>query len=398
MQILSIPENILLFISGFGIMQGLLLSALVYFHPRSNRSVNIFLALFIGIISVIMAGPFVLSTCSWQSSFITQPLPLLVGPLLYLYVKSFWQPIDIRKALPHFIFFPVYIIVSYLWFIHLNKNYSSSTALPIETFYKPQAIILCSIPYLHLLLYYFFARSEFRKYKKSINQLFSDTAKMNIGWVTWLINGFLFVIVSSLVIYILMVKFPQHFTMLYFITMAIVTPYIYVTTYKGITQSTLWIIKQPDATNGGDAQQIPITPKGRTILIKHKSQKQETNNPKLDEIVQKIKTVMEEEKLYQEPELTLQHIADKLQFPTYQVSQAINDGLRKSFYDLINGYRVDEAKLLLLNPKNRNYTILSVGFEAGFNSKTTFNTVFKKFTGLTPTEYREQQKEMSLRA
>lgn len=105
---------------------------------------------------------------------------------------------------------------------------------------------------------------------------------------------------------------------------------------------------------------------------------------------------MEEEKLYQEPELTLQHIADKLQFPTYQVSQAINDGLKKSFYDLINGYRVDEAKLLLLNPKNRNYTILSVGFEAGFNSKTTFNTVFKKFTGQTPTQFREMQLQKSM--
>ena len=66
--------------------------------------------------------------------------------------------------------------------------------------------------------------------------------------------------------------------------------------------------------------------------------------------------------------------------------------MNKNFYDLINGYRVDEAKRLLVNPENKNYTILSVGFEAGFNSKTTFNTVFKKFTGLTPTDFREQQK------
>jgi len=55
---------------------------------------------------------------------------------------------------------------------------------------------------------------------------------------------------------------------------------------------------------------------------------------------------------------------------------------------------VQEAKRLLLDSKNKNFTILSVGFEAGFNSKTTFNTVFKKFTGLTPTEYREKQKEI----
>ena len=101
---------------------------------------------------------------------------------------------------------------------------------------------------------------------------------------------------------------------------------------------------------------------------------------------------MEEEKLYQETELTLQQLSDKLGLHTYLVSQAINEGLKKNFYDLVNNYRVEEAKRLLLHPKNVNYTVLSVGFEAGFNSKTTFNTVFKKFTGLTPTEYRDKQK------
>ena len=82
----------------------------------------------------------------------------------------------------------------------------------------------------------------------------------------------------------------------------------------------------------------------------------------------------------------------KIQIPSYQVSQAINEGLKKNFYELVNGYRVEEAKRLLADERNKNNTILSVGFEAGFNSKTTFNTVFKKFTGLTPTEYRERQK------
>ena len=130
---------------------------------------------------------------------------------------------------------------------------------------------------------------------------------------------------------------------------------------------------------------------------------------------------MDREKLYQEPELTLQDLSTKLEFPPHQVSQAINEGMKKNFYDLVNGYRVEEAKRLLLHPKNRNYTILSVyrveeakrllldpkssnytilsvGFEAGFNSKTTFNTVFKKFTGLTPTEFRDKQKAQSIPA
>ena len=102
---------------------------------------------------------------------------------------------------------------------------------------------------------------------------------------------------------------------------------------------------------------------------------------------------MQNKKLYQESELSLQTLAQKLGFPSYQVSQAINEGMKQNFYDLINTYRVEEAKRLLLDPNNKNYTILSIAFDAGFNSKTTFNTVFKKFTGLTPTDFRSRKKQ-----
>jgi YesN/AraC family two-component response regulator len=100
---------------------------------------------------------------------------------------------------------------------------------------------------------------------------------------------------------------------------------------------------------------------------------------------------MEHSKLYLQSELTLQDLADQLEIPSYQVTQAINEGLNKNFYDLVNGYRVEEAKRLLSDPVTRNNKILTVGMDAGFNSKTTFNTVFKKFTGQTPSEFKEQQ-------
>jgi AraC-like DNA-binding protein len=64
--------------------------------------------------------------------------------------------------------------------------------------------------------------------------------------------------------------------------------------------------------------------------------------------------------------------------------------LNKTFYDLVNGYRVEEAKRLLLDPKSKNNKILAIAFDSGFNSKTTFNTVFKKFTGFTPSDFKEQ--------
>lgn len=115
-------------------------------------------------------------------------------------------------------------------------------------------------------------------------------------------------------------------------------------------------------------------------------------------IILRIKMLMDIDKLYQEAELTLHQLGTILQVPAYLVSQALNEGMNKNFYDLVNGYRVEEAKRLLLDTKSVNYTVLSVGFEAGFNSKTTFNTVFKKFTGLTPSEYRNKYRHLSIAA
>ena len=176
--------------------------------------------------------------------------------------------------------------------------------------------------------------------------------------------------------------------------MAVATPYIYIATYKGITQPTVWQL-QP-ATNKETVQEEMHEAEKIEIQIvtreKPKPAKARLGVNRIDEIIKKITVLMEQEKLYRETELTLQQLAGKLQLPTYQVSQAINEGMKKNFYDLVNGYRVEEAKRLLLDPKNKNYTILSVGFEAGFNSKTTFNTVFKKFTGQAPTEFRDKMK------
>jgi YesN/AraC family two-component response regulator len=153
-------------------------------------------------------------------------------------------------------------------------------------------------------------------------------------------------------------------------------PYLYFLTHKR------------NRRNEGLAE-ISHHPAPAVAVVPQKQTRLTPPNIKMEDMMRRVDRLMEEEKLYQEPELTLQQLAEKLELPTYQVSVILNEGMQKSFYDLVNGHRVEEAKRLLLDRKNLHYTILSVGFEAGFNSKTTFNTVFKKFTGFTPTEYRE---------
>jgi YesN/AraC family two-component response regulator len=159
-----------------------------------------------------------------------------------------------------------------------------------------------------------------------------------------------------------------------------------------MSQTTLWQLlsgekKEKIETDIHQAEKIELS---QPSIEKNEYGKTIPADIKIDETVSKIIVLMEEEQLYQEPEFSLQQLSNKLQTPSYLISQAINTGMKKNFYEFINGYRVEKAKRLLVDAENRNYTILSIGFEAGFNSKTTFNTVFKKFTGFTPTEYRDK--------
>lgn len=382
MNLLNISEQVLLFASSFGILQGILLAALLYFHPKTDRSVTVFLAMYICAISIPIIMPVGQQLFSWQVIIFVEPFTLLIGPLLYLYVCSFKEKIRWKKVWPHFILFFLYLFIAYWLYTEVGMKYPRSSKVPVEVTKHPLSVFPVSVRLLQRLFYYFLAIRALKTYQRSITHLFSETSRINLRWVKWLINGYLCLTIIIIILYMMILKYPENFSLWVLTLGTFVSIYIYIATAKGVTQSTIWQVN-PDMTR----QEVEVEiKKAEKIAVPETT----VQNHKLDNVVMKINAMMEMEKLYQEPELTLQDLANKLQCPSYQVSQAINEGMNKSFYDLINGYRVEEAKRLLLDTKNRNYTILSVGFEAGFNSKTTFNTVFKKFTGVTPTQYRDK--------
>ena len=107
-------------------------------------------------------------------------------------------------------------------------------------------------------------------------------------------------------------------------------------------------------------------------------------------LLARVVRALEQNELYKDPELTLDALARHLGLTPNVVSLTINAGLRQSFSDLVNGYRLAEVKRRLLTPDARRLTVLALALEAGFNSKTTFNRVFKEKTGLTPKEYQKK--------
>jgi YesN/AraC family two-component response regulator len=124
---------------------------------------------------------------------------------------------------------------------------------------------------------------------------------------------------------------------------------------------------------------------GTKVDVKDISNNSRSGN---NEAVQKLLDFLEKKKPYMDEKITLSGLAQNLNMTRNQLSAVINNDLGSSFYNLINKYRVEEVKRLLSDPANDNFTILALAYEAGFSAKSSFHSIFKKFTGLTPSEYR----------
>ncbi len=136
----------------------------------------------------------------------------------------------------------------------------------------------------------------------------------------------------------------------------------------------------------------------RLIALPAESPAERYRNSPLDEassraLHERLCALMESERPFTDPEVSLSVLAARLETASYKLSQAINENSGKNFSELINAYRVEEVKRLLAGAGGEGFTLLDIAFEAGFNSKPTFNKVFKRMTGLTPSRYFELQKK-----
>ena len=146
--------------------------------------------------------------------------------------------------------------------------------------------------------------------------------------------------------------------------------FVYVIGYQGLRQpEVLWPADAP-ARSPASSSAAPLDP-GRA-----------------GELERRLLALMEDAKPHLDPDLTLRQLADRLGVSTHNLSEVINARLDRTFHDFVNEYRVREAKRVLADPASARLTVLAVGMEAGFRSKSTFNKIFRRFTGMTPSEVR----------
>lgn len=360
-----------------GIVQGIFLSLLILKKKDKGRPDYHLIALLL-----FSALHLVFFLSNFNTSFdfskkwliVGSGLPLLSGPMLYWYVLSLISTNKPRYT-SYFIHGSPYLIyvVAFLYygnlegnsievydgFMHcarklpwLAKNYSIFFALSGGS-YPTAAIILLAI------------------HNRKIKNEFSFEEKINL---LWLRNLILFTILAFLIsffsIYIILDSADVKPKYAFYVVSCVITVYIFFMGYFGLRQPNIFT----DKSSSASSQRY-----GKSGLDKESS----------IHILAQLKSLMQEEKPYLDSKLRLSELAERLDVSKNHLSQAINENLGKNFFDYVNEYRIEEVKVRLGQPENTHLTLLGIAMDSGFSSKSSFNHIFKKETGQTPSEYKK---------
>ena len=294
-------------------------------------------------------------------------LSMLHGVFLYLYAKSMTRMYVTfhAKQLLNFVLCGCCIIFG-LAFNHVT------TAI----------LIVRSLSLISTLVYIVLTLHTIHKYQLFLTGHFSSTNRLNLEWLKFLVYGILFFCAGALTFIVTAPLFHVHIP-LNEIFAVLILAFICIIGFKGLKQSSIFNEKILSA----------VEMETRNAILSDSTSKNKAYagyGLKEDEAVrlsERLKTYMEKDRVYTNSELSLKDLATAMETYPHYISQVLNTIIHQNFYDFVNTYRVEEAKRQLLEEGNKCLTILAIALDCGFNSKSSFNRVFKQKTGKTPGEF-----------
>ena len=296
----------------------------------------------------------------------------LYGPLIYFYVKGVvYSNFKFRlRDLPHLIPYTLYVTYFLLLIFTLNPTEQTQVTQKITTSDLPTWMFLVSILiYIYIFSYLWFSQRTLIVYRSIIKDKFSSIEKINLDWLGFIIRSFTVITIIAMVHNVVPVFGSTFFHYASLIVLLIFTFFF-------VNRVLVKALNQPEIFSGVELKELD------------KYSGSSLNDEEINIYNAQLTTVLEKEKLYLNPELTIKDLADHLQTSAKVLSQVINQSFNKKFYDFINSYRCEEVKAILHGPDDK-ITILEAMYQAGFNSKSSFNKEFKKLTGQTPTEFKK---------
>jgi len=371
---MKVSLNLLAILNLLGAAQGLLLTLALLKVKRGNRTANRLLAALAITISVVVTGA-VLVTTNYVFVFphlsrLHQPFAFLGGPLLFLYIGTLItnKKTFTRKNFLHFIPFALCLIYLLPYYFQgraakvasLYAEFYSQT--PGGWYYTRSAIFI-----IQLLSYLIAITAILFKYSQTVRRGEATIEnKGNLFKVRFFaIAG---VILWAGAILRLVLDSTSETNLLVPLGASIL---VYAMCY-------LQMIR-PE----------PVI-ESKELLSVRKYEKSRLTPERSQRYLKRLIEFMENQKPYTNGNLTVQKLAEELSIPTAHLSQTINEQLGQSFSEFLNSYRIDEAKRRLRDPAFKHLSILGIAEDVGFNSKSSFNAVFKKHTHITPSEFRNQ--------
>ena len=370
--------NLFVLLMFLGSIQGLFFAPILAFNNRFKKKSNLHLAIFILAFSLSnfhyighILG--IMKNYTWLN-YLSFPWTFLIPVEFYFFVKYLLQPNYQLSKIDRWLYFPFLIQLIFhlgLFFLEyfqhsILQNYQSLLFLldiKLETIFSLM-INLAFVPSIFKMI---------QAYEKDLKENYSEISQSSIQWIRRLV----FVLIGIWVMWALPAIY-QIFTgittpLLDFVLWIMMAVIIYWIGYVAYLRSDIF---QPQESFPSKEAEEPIS----------------NLSEKIDAHFDNMLEVIEKEKLFTDPEFDLSMLADQCDLSANYLSQIINKKSGENFYSLINHYRLEEAKKILLDPDFSHYSILSIGLQAGFKSKSSFYKVFKEKTGMTPSQFLKQHK------
>ena len=371
-----------------GAIQGFLLAGVLVAH-RTNRAANRLLAGLMVAFSIYLMWAVYYSaglTRAYPHLFgVSYPLPWVFGPLVYLYAVAAsdrsrrFQP---RDAL-HFV--PVVVVL-----IAALPIYMMSGPDKVALYDRLQAgkgaptVIAVLSPFMYVsgLSYSVATIGYLRQHRRRVENAYSNTERVNLRWLMWLAGAAAatwLLAVSIRIANLIAYTTQRHDDDLVALAIAII---VYSIGYMGLRQPEIFRYDGPVESPPDESPQP-------TEAAETRYERSGLSDIEAAKLKAALLSLMASEHPYRDPDLTLPELAERLDTTPHKLSEVLNADLGKTFYDFINGYRVDDVRRRLTESASRNLNVLTLAMDAGFASKSTFNQVFKKLTGHTPSTYRK---------
>jgi len=324
-----------------------------------------------------------------------RPVFILACPVIYFYCKALTTP-DFRftyKDSLHLVPWGMYTLIMLPFFFSDPATKVASLSMQPFTL---SWVIERSFFVIVFFFYFGFSYKTIRQHQQNIKDIFSNLEKVKLDWLRNLLVVFGVIWVTALLRFLSAygkVGYENKFIVPFLLCLT-----IFLIGWNALRQPEIFSDRRDKLIRENDWKSMTLDSMGKNhqeLPAKFKQPPKYEYSSLSEQDIARHKDnlikYLEREKPYTDSDLKLQNLADHLGIPSYQLSQIINTELQQNFYDLINSFRIAEAKQRLVDPANQHFTILAVAYDIGFNSKSTFNTAFKKYTQMTPSQFKKSQ-------